>query len=678
MGLFAATVTALLPPLIYLLMEIQGLNEALETEARAQSSLLTRMVARNPQMWGFDSDRLITSIIDVRNLAHRSTIMDVDGRLLATLGDKPDWPIRSATVDFMESGAAVGHVTVEGSLRPALQRTLWKALLSGLLGLMLFYPLYHMHLRSIQRANAALEASEARFRELAGIGSEWIWEQDENLRFTEHGILDRPRTGFAVESIIGRTRWELPILLSDAEWAAHRADLDARRPFNRLEYRIHDQQGAVRWYSISGRPIFDEAGVFRGYRGTGREITGRKQNEQRIATLSRQLQIAADGAGIGIWRWSADEEHLYWDEQMYRQYHTTAEKFPNPYKIWALSLSPEDMQTAIEHIQVVWHGGGSRHLDFPAYLPDGTHRFFRAYAVLETDESGKGVGVIGTHWDITQEKMIEEELRQHRDHLQVLVEERTADLKHAKEEAERANRTKSEFLANMSHELRTPMHGILSFARLGQQRTDQSAPEKLRGYFTHIHDSGSRLMLLLNDLLDLSKLEAGRMTMNFGPVALEPAIKDVLHEFSEFAASRQVRLERAGGENLILHADRERLVQVLRNIISNAIKFTTAGGRVRILWQQGSLRTETGSRPAARIVVRDDGIGIPPGEEESIFDKFVQSTHTKSGAGGTGLGLAICREIVALHGGSISAGNNPEGGAAFTLLLPLETHGDKS
>lgn len=675
LGLFSASITALLPPLVYLLMEIRGLNEALETEARTQASLVKRVVARNPQFWGFDIDRLVTAIADVHRSEHRSQVFDTEARLLTELGELQAWPTRTASADFAEAGSVVGRITVEASLRPALQRTLWKALLSSVLGLLLFYPLYRMHLRSIQRANEALETSEQRFRELASIGSEWIWEQDAEFRFTQHSYLASPFLDFDSNSIIGRRRWELPIELSAEEWERHRADLVAHRPFNRFEYRIHDDTGRIRWFSVSGRPVFDGSGNFTGYRGTGREITGRKENEQRIARLSRQLQIATEGTNIGIWRWSATEEHLHWDDQMYRQYHTSTAEFPNPYKVWATSLSMEDIQAAVGHIQTVWQGSGNRHLDFPARLPDGTARYFRAYAVQETDENGDVVGVVGTHWDITQEKAVEAELRQHHEHLQQLVDERTADLKQAKEDAEAANQAKSEFLANMSHELRTPMHGILSFARLGQMRTDQSSPEKLRGYFTHIHDSGARLMLLLNDLLDLSKLEAGRMTLTLGPVAIESVVGDVVHEFSEFAATRQVRVERATGDALVLSADRERLLQVMRNLVSNAIKFTPGGGTVRIHWQSDTLTTGAEVRPAARIVVRDDGIGIPPGEEKSIFDKFVQSTQTKSGAGGTGLGLAICHEIVALHGGSISAGNNPEGGAAFTVLLPLETHG---
>lgn len=670
MGLFAAFVLAIIPPLTYLLMEQARVNESLETEARAQSSLVTRTVARNPTLWGYDTERLATAIIDVRNFSHRSQIRDAQDKVLVALGPPQDWPVLSATVDFMESGTAVGSVTVEASLRASLIQTLWITLASALLGLGLFYPLYRLQLASIRRANAALEASEARFRELAAIGSDWIWEQDAQLRFTEHTSLGVNKS-FAPATIIGSTRWQLPIIIPDSDRERHQADLDARRPFRNFEYRIRDDQGEVRWFSISGRPLYGENGEFLGYRGTGRDITRRKEAQERMATLSHQLSIATEGAGIGIWRWVAEDERLYWDDLLYSQYHTNREAEPNPYKVWAMSLELSVAQEATRRIIEVWEGQGARHLDFAARLPDGSRRFFRAYAVIEHDLAGTPIGVVGTHWDITQEKENELELRQHRDHLQELISARTADLQRAKEEAERANQAKSEFLANMSHELRTPMHGVLSFARLGQNRAASATPAKLQEYFAHIHDSGSRLLGLLNDLLDLSKLEAGRMPITITPTDIAGVVRETVDSLSVLAANRGVHLLTEGSAPTTIPVDRERLMQVLNNLIGNAIKHTTENSNVAIRWYPGTLGSDDQARPALCISVSDAGPGIPPGEEDVIFDKFVQSSSTRSGAGGTGLGLAICREIINTHCGSISASNRPGGGACFEVKLPL-------
>ncbi|MDQ5904057.1 MAG: Histidine kinase [Pseudomonadota bacterium] len=673
MGLFAAFVLAAIPPITYLLMEQARINESLETEARAQSSLIARTVARNPKLWGYDTERLATAIIDVRHFSHRSLIQDTSNKVLASLGPIQEWPTLSATADFMESGMAVGSVTVEGSLRASLINALWISLASGLLGLGLFYPLYRLQLASIRRANTALEESERRFRELAGIGSDWIWEQDAQLRFTEHTTLG-DKQNFVPTTIIGSTRWQLPIIISDDDRQRHQADLDARRPFSSFEYRIRDNQGEVRWFSISGRPRFSPEGEFLGYRGTGRDITRRKEAQERMAVLSRQLSIATEGAGIGIWRWVAEDERLYWDDLIYSQYHSSREAEPNPYKVWAMSMETAIAQQAINQIAEVWDGKGSRHMDFPARLPDGSRRFFRAYAVIEADLAGKPVGVVGTHWDITQEKEYELELRQHQDHLQELISARTADLQLAKEEAERANRAKSEFLANMSHELRTPMHGVLSFARLGQTRANSTTPAKLQEYFSHIHDSGKRLLGLLNDLLDLSKLEAGRMPMAITETNVAAVASESVASLSALAASRKVSLLVEGPDPALVPADRERLMQVLNNLIGNAIKFTAENTSVTIRWHAATLSRDGLPKPAMCISVCDSGVGIPPGEEDVIFEKFVQSSSTRSGAGGTGLGLAICHEIVEAHCGSISANNQPSGGACFEVKLPLDAN----
>ncbi len=266
----------------------------------------------------------------------------------------------------------------------------------------------------------------------------------------------------------------------------------------------------------------------------------------------------------------------------------------------------------------------------------------------------------------------EAELAQHRDRLAELVREQTADLVAAKEAAEAANEAKSVFLANMSHELRTPLHAILSFARLGDQKVGRAAEDRLREYFLRISTSGERLLNLLNDLLDLAKLESGHMRIETRPVALDGLVRESLAEYEAwFAAKRlHVDLHAAPGE-LTAWADPVRFGQVLRNLLSNAVKFTPEGHAITLHLAPASLHGPGGAEvTAVELSVSDEGVGIPEAELESVFDKFVQSSTTHTGAGGTGLGLAISREIVAAHGGVIFARNNPAGGATFVVRLP--------
>lgn len=284
--------------------------------------------------------------------------------------------------------------------------------------------------------------------------------------------------------------------------------------------------------------------------------------------------------------------------------------------------------------------------------------------------------------DISARKTAERELARHRDHLRELVEEHTREARAARDEAQRANRVKSEFLANMSHELRTPMHAILSFARLGEARARNETPGKLLEYFERVRTSGERLLALLDDLLDLSKLESGKVELDLREHSVLDLVADAVVEFEAMFQAKGVALRVCNADSVDkLLLDRSRIGQVVRNLLSNAAKFTPSGRGVEVRLQKGRFAfgrraTDAGSlADGVEIVVSDEGIGIPEAELERVFDKFVQSSKTRTGAGGTGLGLAISREIVEAHGGCIFAQSNSKGGADFFVRLPIRAVG---
>ena len=230
--------------------------------------------------------------------------------------------------------------------------------------------------------------------------------------------------------------------------------------------------------------------------------------------------------------------------------------------------------------------------------------------------------------------------------------------------AEAANHSKSEFLANISHELRTPLHGILSYARFGEDEAAEGDREELRDFFQNVGQSADTLLRLVNDLLDLSKLEAGRMICEFRPANISDLIEVVVDEFNSLCAQRHVLVVYTPpDEDTTTMADPDRFKQVIRNLLSNAVKFSPP---------QGTINVRLRRLPKSLLLsVRDEGPGIPPDEIELVFDKFIQSSKTKSGSGGTGLGLAICREIVGTHNGRIWAENNADAGCIFYCELPL-------
>lgn len=267
------------------------------------------------------------------------------------------------------------------------------------------------------------------------------------------------------------------------------------------------------------------------------------------------------------------------------------------------------------------------------------------------------------------------EVKQHRDHLQDLVDEQTSDLITAKEKAEQADKTKSEFLANMSHELRTPLHSILSFSHFGLTRLNQIDKDKIRSYFEKIKFSGEVQLNLVNDLLDLSRLESEESELLFNPSNLVLITNIIIDELSSLYEQKNIRLIlEVPPTEVTINGDKSKIEQLLRNLISNAIKFSPEKSQIFV-----RIYTDT---KQSRLEVEDEGPGIPAEDKDTIFDKFNQSSRTRSSAGGTGLGLAICAQIIQQHHGDIwvedTIDGNDQSGARFVVIFPCADQQNKT
>ena len=239
----------------------------------------------------------------------------------------------------------------------------------------------------------------------------------------------------------------------------------------------------------------------------------------------------------------------------------------------------------------------------------------------------------------------------------------------AKEEANAANASKSLFLSNMSHELRTPLHGILSFSELALSKSKSIDNTKAQQYFEVIHQSGERLSLLLNDLLDLSRLEAGRETLHIDKNDLLQTATIVFRQLDSELQKKHITANFHSDEPTLYAAyDNEKMAQVIQNLASNAIKFSPDNSQINIFVNTISID----GQDFAQFKIKDNGIGIPEDELEDIFGKFIESSKTQSNAGGTGLGLAICKEVIKLHNGTIWAQKSDDHGACFIFNIPVK------
>lgn len=373
-----------------------------------------------------------------------------------------------------------------------------------------------------------------------------------------------------------------------------------------------------------------------------------QERTAQIETVKRRLELAAHAGQIGVWEYVPAENRVIWDERMHIIHHLEIGAFDGTPQAWAKLIHPDDLARAPLSVSIPLTERMFSSSEHRILLPNGSIRHLAVNSVTVFGSDNQPERVIGICMDVTRNKVAEETLRL------------------ANAEMEAALRVKDEFLANMSHELRTPLNAILGISESLEEQIVGALNEKQLKYVQTIHESGRHLLDLINDILDVSKIEAGRMELDVRAVSVERLCRASLSIVKELAEKKSLQvLYEVKGNVRVVAGDERRLKQMLVNLLSNAIKFTEAGRRIGLEVEGHPRQNEV------TFTVWDEGIGIEEDKLQYLFKPFVQlDAGLTREYQGTGLGLALVAQIARLHGGRASVTSQPGQGSRFAVTLP--------
>lgn len=409
-----------------------------------------------------------------------------------------------------------------------------------------------------------------------------------------------------------------------------------------FESRIYTANGDTRW--VEWKQKSQNGKVY----STGRDITDIKRQKNNLLRRQKQLSEAEAIGRMGHWQWIIGEDNISWSEEIYRIFGVDAHDFKPSINSLTDLVHKRDLGRVVQVFQRAIIEEKDYDMEFRIVRPGGDVRYIMCEGRCEKNEEGEVIALFGIMQDMTERMLYEEELRR------------------AKDASEQAYAAKSQFLANMSHELRTPLNAIIGFSEMIEsQMLGPIFNEKYLEYATSIKESGEHLLDLISDILDMSKIEAGKHTLDLEEVNLQDIIARASHMVQGRATEDDItlRTEHVEHSDVTLQADRRALTQILLNLLSNAIKFTPPHGSV---WIECSPREE-----GICIKVCDSGIGIPPNKLAAVMRPFEQaSSHFTRDHEGTGLGLSITKELIELHGGSIHIESTVDVGTTVSVRLP--------
>lgn len=380
-------------------------------------------------------------------------------------------------------------------------------------------------------------------------------------------------------------------------------------------------------------------------------VAHRRQRKSELAqiSLSEELSItnqrfeaAANGASVGIWDWTdLSKDEVWWSPVLFKLLGYEPGEMKVTQSVFTDHVHPDELEPMLNAIADHMIHDTPYRFEYRLRNKSGDYRWFLGSGAVIRNADGEPIRMVGSIMDIHELKMTQANL-------------------------ERASRAKTDFLANMSHEIRTPMNGILGMTSL---MLASDIPDDFRGSVEIIKAAGDAMMEIVNDILDISKIEAGRLLIEDQPISLSDAVHKCVALHAAQARSKGISISVLEPDDWLaerVRGDEVRLLQVLGNLLSNAVKFT-AGGEIKIKIKQTSA---TGGKVRTRVDVIDSGVGVPEHKMKEIFEPFTQAdTSTTREYGGTGLGLAIARNLVAMMGGKIGAKSTLGQGSTFWFTI---------
>ena len=518
-----------------------------------------------------------------------------------------------------------------------------------------------------ERAQAlrALEKSEAQYRRIVETAEEGIWmiNAANKTIFVNHKIAEL--LGYGVDEMMGA---ELFDFMDEQAISAAQTNLERRQRGIREQhdFRFKHKNGHDVWALLSTSPIIGKDGEYQGALAMLTDITARRKNEEELKEYRNRLQKTQEIGQVGSWEYDLASGHIWGSDQGFAIYGLTPPP-DNELPVDLIESFIPEREMVHQALVDLINEEKPYNLEFEVRPPNGKYTIITSIAELIKDEHGKPVKVAGVIQDITERKLAELEIHKLNAELEMKVAERTAQLQNANEALENALRARDTFLANMSHELRTPLTSILGMSEILQEQIRGPLNEKQLHFVENIYTSGQHLLNLINDVLDLSKIEAHQMQLDWQDVILKDVCQASLAFIQTQAAEKSIRVESSlKNSRTIFQADVRRLKQILINLLSNAVKFTPQGGSI-------GLNVEDDPRQPGwvKFTVWDTGIGIAAEDQKNLFQPFIQvDAKLNRQYEGTGLGLVLVARFTELHNGTVELDSAPGKGTRVTVRMP--------